>query len=106
MHMHVHVHMCTGRDGRAAALHRPSAAAAAAQAVLVVAATNRPDVVDAALLRPGRFDRLVHVTLPDAAARAQILHIHTRRMPLAPDVALAALAERSDGYSGAELAAA
>jgi len=106
MHMHVHVHMCTGRDGRAAALHRPSAAAAAAQAVLVVAATNRPDLVDAALLRPGRFDRLVHVTLPDATARAQILHIHTRRMPLAPDVALAALAERSDGYSGAELAAA
>ena len=97
----LHTH---ARDGRATAVY--PLAAAAAQAVLVVAATNRPDLVDAALLRPGRFDRLVHVTLPDAAARAQILDIHTRRMPLAPDVALAALADRSDGYSGAELAAA
>ena len=75
------------------------------QAVLVVAATNRPDLVDAALLRPGRFDRLVHVTLPDGAAREAVLRIHTRRTPLAADVDLAALAARTGGYSGAELAA-
>lgn len=75
------------------------------KSVLVVAATNRPDLVDPALLRPGRFDRLIHVGLPDEAARAQVLEIHTRAMPLASDVKLGALAEATDGYSGAELAA-
>ena len=75
------------------------------QAVLVVAATNRPDRVDAALLRPGRFDTLVHVSLPDGEARAAILAIHTRHMPLATDFDRAALVAATDGYSGAELAA-
>ncbi|KAL1521887.1 hypothetical protein AB1Y20_021538 [Prymnesium parvum] len=75
------------------------------QSVLVVAATNRPDLVDPALLRPGRFDRLVHVTLPDEPARAQVLRIHTRQMPIAADVDLQQLAAHTDGYSGAELAA-
>ena len=73
--------------------------------VLVVAATNRPDLVDAALLRPGRFDSLIHVGLPDEDGRRQVLAIHTRKMPLAPDVDLANLARRTEGYSGAELAA-
>ena len=75
------------------------------RAVLVVAATNRPDLIDAALLRPGRFDRLIHVGLPDETGRAQILAIHTRAMPLAPDVSLGELAAETAGYSGAELAA-
>ena len=74
--------------------------------VLVVAATNRPDLVDPALLRPGRFDSLLHVGLPDADGRAHILRIHTRTMPLAPDVDLEHLArETTAGFSGAELAA-
>ena len=73
--------------------------------VLVVAATNRPDLVDPALLRPGRFDTLVHVTLPDLAGRRQILSIHTKRMPLDADVDLERLAAETGGYSGAELAA-
>jgi len=73
--------------------------------VLVVAATNRPDLVDPALLRPGRFDSLIHVTLPDEAGRQQILSIHTRKMPLDDDVDLTTLASQTTGYSGAELAA-
>ena len=56
--------------------------------MVVLAATNRPDRVDGALLRPGRFDRLLHVPRPDAPARAAIFRIHTRRTPLAPDVDL------------------
>ena len=74
-------------------------------AVLVVAATNRPDLVDPALLRPGRFDSLIHVGLPDEAGRLQVLTIHTKSMPLAADVDLPRLAARTPGYSGAELAA-
>ena len=73
--------------------------------VLVVAATNRPDLVDPALLRPGRFDSLIHVGLPDEPGRLQVLRIHTRRMPLADDVDLARVAARTEGFSGAELAA-
>ena len=79
--------------------------------VLVVAATNRPDLVDPALLRPGRFDALIHVSLPDEPGRLHVLQIHTKRMPLAADVDLPALAARTGdtwstaGYSGAELAA-
>ena len=73
--------------------------------VLVVAATNRPDLVDAALLRPGRFDSLIHVGLPDEEGRLQVLRIHTRSMPLDDDVDLPALAKQTAGYSGAELAA-
>lgn len=75
------------------------------KSVLVVAATNRPDLVDAALLRPGRFDRLIHVTLPEEPARWQVLAIHTRAMPLAAGVDLNLLAAKTGGYSGAELAA-
>ncbi|OQR94990.1 ATPase AFG2 protein [Achlya hypogyna] len=73
--------------------------------VIIVAATNRPDLLDAALMRPGRIDRVLYVGPPDAAARQEILGIHTRKMPLAPDVDLAALALATDRFSGAELAA-
>ncbi len=72
--------------------------------VIVLAATNRPDVLDPALLRPGRFDRQVTLGLPDRAGREAILGIHTRHLPLAPDVALANLARRTPGFSGADLA--
>jgi transitional endoplasmic reticulum ATPase len=73
--------------------------------VCVVAATNRPDIVDPAMLRPGRLDRVVYVGPPDAAARAEILAAASRRTPLAPDVDLAALAVRCDGFSAADCAA-
>ena len=73
--------------------------------VIVLAATNRPDLVDPALRRPGRIDRCVYVTLPDAEARREILHIHTRNTPLGPDVDLNAIADCADGFSGAEIAA-
>ena len=72
--------------------------------VVVIAATNRPDVLDAALLRPGRFDRRVVVDLPEAAARRAILEVHTRNKPLAPDVDLAQVAATTAGFSGADLA--
>mmetsp|Transcript_5478 Transcript_5478/g.17246 ORF Transcript_5478/g.17246 Transcript_5478/m.17246 type:complete len:154 (+) Transcript_5478:2116-2577(+) len=75
------------------------------QAVVVIAATNRPDLIDAALLRPGRFDRLIYVGLPNESARLEILVLHTARMPLANDVSLHQLAADTAGYSGAELAA-
>ncbi len=65
---------------------------------MVLAATNRPDRVDAALLRPGRFDRLLHVPLPDAAGREAVLQIHTRKTPLAADVDLSLVAARCTGY--------
>ncbi len=73
--------------------------------VVVVGATNRLDLVDDALLRPGRFDRLVEVPEPDEAARREILTIHTRDVPLAEDVDLEALVPRTEGWTGAELAA-
>jgi len=73
--------------------------------VVVIAATNRPDILDPALLRPGRFDRLVLVPAPDEKARLEILKVHTRRVPLAKDVNLAELAKRTEGYSGADLEA-
>ncbi len=72
--------------------------------VIVIAATNRPDVLDPALLRPGRFDRQVTVGLPDRAGREAILRIHTRKLPLAPGVGLDQLAGRTPGFSGADLA--
>ncbi len=72
--------------------------------VIVLAATNRPDVLDPALLRPGRFDRRVLVERPEAAARMAILQVHTRGKPLAPDVSLHDLAQATPGFSGAELA--
>jgi transitional endoplasmic reticulum ATPase len=73
--------------------------------VFVVAATNRPELVDPALLRPGRLDRLVHVPPPDAAARAEVLRAVTKRMPLAADVSLDALGEACERYSAADLEA-
>ncbi len=74
------------------------------QGVVIMAATNRPDILDPALLRPGRFDRQIQVSLPTEAGRLQILHIHTREMPLAPDVDLERLARITPGFSGADLA--
>ena len=71
--------------------------------VVVMAATNRPDVLDPALLRPGRFDRRVTIDLPDRRDREEILKIHARAKPLGPDVALPVIAERTPGFSGAEL---
>ncbi len=73
--------------------------------VIVIAATNRPDILDPALLRPGRFDRIVKVGMPDLEARKQILHIHTDKKPLADDVDLDKLAEKTEGFTGADLAA-
>ena len=73
--------------------------------VVVIAATNRPDIIDPALLRPGRFDKLLHVPLPDLEARKEILKIHTRKKPLAEDVDLDELARKTEGYTGADLAA-
>ncbi len=73
------------------------------QAVVVLAATNRPDVLDPALLRPGRFDRQITVDLPERRGREAILRIHTRTVPLAPDVNLEDLARVTPGFSGADL---
>ncbi len=73
--------------------------------VVVIAATNRPDMLDPALLRPGRFDRLVRIPAPDLEGRKQILRIHTAHKPLAKDVDLDELAKKTDGYTGADLAA-
>jgi len=76
----------------------------ASTSVIVLAATNRPDVLDRALLRPGRFDRQVVVGYPDRAGREAILRIHTRRIVLDPDVELAAIARQTPGFAGADLA--
>ncbi len=73
------------------------------QSVVVVGATNRPTLMDPALLRPGRFDELVYVTVPDQAGRRRILGIHTGKMPLGKDVDLDEIAERTERYSGADL---
>lgn len=72
--------------------------------IVVIAATNRPDVLDPALLRSGRFDRRVTVSLPDIKGREAILHVHARNKKLASDVSLANLAKRTPGFSGADLA--
>jgi cell division protease FtsH len=72
--------------------------------VIVVAATNRPDILDAALLRPGRFDRQVYVTLPDIRGREQILNVHMRKVPLGQDVSPGVIARGTPGMSGADLA--
>jgi len=71
--------------------------------ILVIAASNRVDLLDPALLRPGRFDRVVRVDLPDRQGRRQILELHTRNKPLAPDVDLEAIARETFGFSGAHL---
>jgi cell division protease FtsH len=75
-----------------------------ATSVIVIAATNRPDVLDAALLRPGRFDRRVAVQPPDRAGREAILRVHTRNVPLAPDIDLGRVAATTPGMVGADLA--
>ncbi len=74
------------------------------EGVIVIAATNRPDVLDPALLRPGRFDRQVTVGLPDVKGRDQILRVHMRRVPLADDVEAMTIARGTPGFSGADLA--
>ncbi|APE94765.1 CDC48 family AAA ATPase [Halodesulfurarchaeum formicicum] len=74
------------------------------EGVMVVAATNRPDIIDPALIRSGRFDRLVMVGQPDEAGREEILRIHTADTPLSPDVSLREIAERTDGFVGSDLA--
>jgi transitional endoplasmic reticulum ATPase len=71
--------------------------------VVVIASTNRPDLVDSALLRPGRFDRLLYITAPDLESRIKILEVHTSEMPLANDVSLKLVAQITEGYSGADL---
>ncbi|WP_288006015.1 CDC48 family AAA ATPase [Thermofilum sp.] len=73
------------------------------EGVVVIAATNRPDIIDPALLRPGRFDRLIYVPPPDEKARLEILKVHTRRMPLAEDVDLLEMAKKTEGYTGADI---
>jgi len=74
------------------------------EGVIVIAATNRPDVLDPALLRPGRFDRQVVVGLPDVRGREQILRVHSRKVPLADDVDVGVIARSTPGFSGADLA--
>ncbi len=71
--------------------------------VVVVAASNRPDIVDPALMRPGRFDRLVQIPAPDFETRKAIFAVHTKKVPIAKDVDLLKLAEATDGYSGADI---
>lgn len=73
------------------------------ESVIVMAATNRPDVLDPALLRPGRFDRRIFVTMPDVKGREQILKVHTRKMPLDEDVCFSDLARATPGFSGADI---
>jgi cell division protease FtsH len=76
----------------------------ATMGVIVIAATNRPDVLDPALMRPGRFDRQVVVPLPDIRGRTEILQVHMRKVPLAPDVVPDIIARGTPGFSGADLA--
>ena len=73
------------------------------EGVIIIAATNRPDVLDPALLRPGRFDRQIVVPNPDVAGREKILRVHVRKVPMAPDVDLKVLARGTPGFSGADL---
>ncbi len=74
------------------------------EGVVIIAATNRPDVLDPALLRPGRFDRQVVVPLPDIVGREQILKIHAKKISLGPNVKLKTIAKGTPGFSGADLA--
>lgn len=71
--------------------------------VVIIGSTNRPDIIDASLLRPGRFDRIVLVKAPDVKSRMEIFKVHTKDMPLAKDVDLKQLAERTEGYAGADI---
>ena len=74
------------------------------EGIIVIAATNRPDILDPALLRPGRFDRQVTVSVPDIVGRKEILLVHSKGKPLGPDVELQVLARRTPGFTGADLA--
>jgi cell division protease FtsH len=74
------------------------------EGIIIIAATNRPDVLDPALLRPGRFDRQVVVPRPDVVGREKILRVHVRKVPLAPDVDMRVIARGTPGFSGADLA--
>jgi transitional endoplasmic reticulum ATPase len=71
--------------------------------IVIIASTNRPDIVDSAFLRPGRFDRLIFVEAPDYEARVKILEVHTKLMPLDENVSLKRIAQSTEGYSGADL---
>ena len=71
--------------------------------VKVIAATNRPELLDAALLRPGRFDRIIEIPIPDLEARKTIFSVHTKSMPLAKNVGVNTLSSLTDGFSGAEI---
>jgi transitional endoplasmic reticulum ATPase len=73
--------------------------------VVIIAATNRPDIMDTALLRPGRFDRIILAGAPDKEAREMIFGVHSKKMPLAEDVVLADLSEKTEGYVGADIEA-
>ena len=73
------------------------------QGVVVLAATNRPDIIDPGLLRAGRFDKIIYIPPPDAESRLKILQVHTKEMPLAKDVNLKEVAQKTDGYVGADL---
>ena len=73
--------------------------------MVVIAATNRPDILDRALIRPGRFDRLIYVPAPDADSRLEILKIHTKGMPLDNDIDFTLLQRNTKGYSGADIRA-
>jgi len=75
------------------------------QDIVVIAATNRPDMVDPAILRPGRFDRLIYVPAPDETSRKKILAIYTKDMPLSKDVDLEKLVSKTQNYSGADIEA-
>jgi transitional endoplasmic reticulum ATPase len=75
------------------------------RAVVVIGATNRPDIIDPALLRPGRFDELILVPIPDEGARREIFKVHTETMALASDVDIENLVSRTDQYTGADIAA-
>jgi transitional endoplasmic reticulum ATPase len=73
--------------------------------IVVVGATNRPDMLDSALLRPGRFDRIIFTDVPDKKSRFEIFKIHTRNMPLTKEIKLDLLAEKTSGYTGADIEA-
>jgi len=73
------------------------------EGVIIIGATNRPDILDTSLLRPGRFDRLLLVPAPDYAARKEIFEIHTKNMPLDKNISLSDLSQKTDGFTGADI---
>src|SRR5690606_21548353 len=102
-----HAGVGAGNEGRDKTLHQllvEGDGFETGQGIIVIAATNRPDVLDPALLRPGRFDRQVVVPLPDIRGREQILNVHMRKVPIGPDVRADIIARGTPGFSGADLA--